>query len=374
MRILVMNWQDRTHPQSGGAEVHLHEIFGRIARMGHEVSLLCCAHGTAPSYEVLDDIHIYRIGNRPTFNYHVPLWWKRYGQSMKVDIVIDDINKIPFMTPLFVKQPVLAVIHHFFGRAIFNEVGWLAGTYVKLFEDRIGNIYRSTPVCTVSDSTRTECLERGFPAANVAVIHNAIDHRHYPMRVGAKSEHPRVVYFGRLKKYKSVDHIIKAMAIVRETLPEAHLDIMGTGDERTELERLVDFHDMAEAVTFHGFVSDAEKVRLLSAAHVMVNSSVKEGWGITNIEANACGTPVISANVPGLRDSVRDGLSGLLYPYGNIEQLAQLLTRVLVDHPERTRLSEGAVAWASTFTWERSAREMLDLCEQTITSWKHTHG
>jgi glycosyltransferase involved in cell wall biosynthesis len=374
MRILVINWQDRTHPQSGGAEVHLHEIFGRIARMGHDVHLLCCGHGTAPAYEVLDDLHVYRVGHRPTFNYSVPRWWKQYGAGMKLDIVIDDINKIPFFTPLYIRQPLLAIVHHFFGSAIFNEAGWLAGTYVKMFEDRIGRVYRSTPIVAVSESTRQECLERGFGASSVSVIHNAIDHRSYPMRVGTKSTSPSVVYFGRLKKYKSVDHVIKAMALVRETIPDAHLHILGTGDERTELERLVDFHDLQDAVTFHGYVTDAQKVAHLSAAHVAVNSSVKEGWGITNIEANACGTPVISANVPGLRDSVRDGLSGLLYPYGNIEQLAQLMTRVLVDHPERTRLSEGAVAWASTFTWERSAREMLDRCENTIQSWKQTHG
>ena len=133
---------------------------------------------------------------------------------------------------------------------------------------------------------------------------------------------------------------------------------------------LQDFHDLSDAVTFHGFVPDEDVASLLSSAHVVVNASVKEGWGITNIEANASGTPVISADVPGLRDSVRDGQSGLLFPYGDITMLASLLTRILVDAPERQRLSEGAVNWASTFTWERSAREMLDVCERTIVSGK----
>lgn len=366
MRILVINWQDRTHPQAGGAEVHLHEIFGRIARMGHEVSLLCCGHRDAAPTEVLDDMQVFRVGTRPIFNYTVPFWWYRHGRRMKPDLVVDDINKIPFFTPLYVDRPILALVHHFFGDSIFNEVGWAAGMYVKVFEDRIANVYRRTPICTVSESTKAECLERGFPSANLSIIHNAIDHRRFPMRVADKAARPTIVYFGRLKKYKSVDHIIQALAIVRETIPDAHLEILGTGDERTELERLVDFHDLSDAVTFHGFVSDADKARMLSAAHVVVNSSIKEGWGITNIEANASGTPVVSANVPGLRDSVRDGVSGLLYPYGNIEVLARTLVRVLVDHPERQRLSEGAVQWASTFTWERSAREMLDLCERTV--------
>jgi glycosyltransferase involved in cell wall biosynthesis len=190
------------------------------------------------------------------------------------------------------------------------------------------------------------------------------------MRVTEKSQAPTIVYFGRLKKYKSVDHVIKALAIVRQTIPDVRLEILGTGDERPELEQLVASLDLGDAVRFRGFVADADKARVLSSAHVMVNSSIKEGWGITNIEANACGTPVISADVPGLRDSVRNGTSGLLYPYGDVDTLSKLLTRILVDHPERQRLSEGAVAWASTFTWERSAREMLSICERTVESWR----
>lgn len=370
MRILVVNWQDRTHPQSGGAEVHLHEIFSRIAEMGHDVTLLCCGHQGAAPEEVLDGIKVIRIGNRPTFNYSVPMWWTSHGAGHNYDIVVDDINKIPFFTPLFVKRPILALVHHFFGDSIFREVGWAAGMYVKLFEDRIARVYRNTPICVVSESTKRECIERGIPQQNISIIYNAIDHRQFPMRVTEKASVPTIVYFGRLKKYKSIDHVITALATVRETIPEARLEILGTGDERPELERLVSTLGLSDSVAFHGFVSDADKARFLSKAHVVVNSSIKEGWGITNIEANACGTPVISADVPGLRDSVRNGESGLLYPYGDVATLAKMLTRIMVDQNERQRLSEGAVAWASTFTWERSAREMLGLCERTVASWR----
>jgi glycosyltransferase involved in cell wall biosynthesis len=369
MRIQVINWQDRRHPQSGGAEVHLHEIFGRIAAMGHDVHLLSCGFDGAPAREEVDGIHVQRIGRRATFNFSVPLWWRREGVKHLPDLVVDDINKIPIMTPLFVKRPLLAIIHHFFGDAIFKEVGVLSGLYVKLFEDRIPFVYRKTAISVVSDSTKKECIQKGLQASNITVIHNGIDHRRFPMQVSQKAAVPTIVSFGRLKKYKAVDHIIQALAIVRETIPNAVLEVIGTGDQLQELQRLVDFHDLKDAVIFHGFVSEQRKVELLSRAHVMVSSSVKEGWGITNLEANAAGTMVVSADVPGLRDSVRDGHSGLLYEYGNIEQLASILTRILVDHHERQRLSEGAVAWASTFTWERSAREMLDLCERTVHDW-----
>jgi glycosyltransferase involved in cell wall biosynthesis len=123
---------------------------------------------------------------------------------------------------------------------------------------------------------------------------------------------------------------------------------------------------LEQHVTFHGFVTDEHKAEHLTRAHLAVNPSIKEGWGITNLEANACGTPVVSADVPGLRDSVKPGVSGMLYEYGNIAQLASIIVRLLTEHDLRNQLSHGAVEWASTFTWDRSAEQMLALCEQVV--------
>ena len=370
MRLLILNWQDRKHPEAGGAETHLHEIFGRIARMGHSVSLLSCGFEGAAESEVLDGIHVIRRGRRSTFNYTVPLWWHSEGKGLKPDIVIDDINKLPFMSPLFIKRPILGIIHHLFGESIFSEAGLIAGTYVSFFERRIPRVYRNTPISVVSDSTKQECTELGLAPSHLHVIHNGIEPTEFPMHVGAKAERPTAVYFGRLKRYKSVDHVIKAFTLVHKDVPTAQLQIIGRGDDLPHLEALVQEMGLKDVVSFRGWVSGPEKIELLSKAHVAVNPSVKEGWGITNMEANACGTPVLSADVPGLRDSVSNGVSGLLYPYGNIEHLAGSITRILTDTNLRDMLSEGAVHWASSFTWDRSAEQMLELCEQTISTWQ----
>lgn len=370
MKLLIFNWQDRTHPQAGGAEVHLHEIFGRIARMGHEVTLVCCRYGGAPTSEELDNINIVRVGSRPTFNYRVPIWWLQNRRKYSPDIVVDDINKIPFLTPLYIKRPILGIVHHFFGQSIFSEAGKLAGTYVHFFENKIASVYRNTNICTVSQSSREECLERGLLPEHVSVIYNAITPEAFPMMVSQKAVRPTVVYFGRLKKYKSVDHLIRAFDVVRKELPDAILEILGTGDELQELRNLALQLHLDDAVKFHGYVSDEEKIHYLSRAHVAVNTSVKEGWGITNIEANACGTPVVSANVPGLRDSVSSGHSGILYDFGNIPQLGSALLHILRHDDERRALSEGAVEWAKRFSWETSAKEMLELCRRTIDEYK----
>ncbi|HCN04898.1 MAG TPA: hypothetical protein DIS79_04700 [Bacteroidetes bacterium] len=366
MRILVINWQDRTHPQAGGAEEHLHEIFGRIAAAGHDVHLLCCSHQGAAEQESLDGLVVHRGGSRNVFNYYVPWWWKRFGHRLNPDLVVDDINKIPFFSPLFIRKPILGIIHHFFGDDIFKETNVVAGSYVRFCENLVGRIYRQTPISVVSESTRIECISRGLPEKNLSVIYNGIDHRRYPMSISTKAATPTIVSFGRLKRYKSVDHIIRALPTIAQTIPDVRLEILGDGDDRRFLENLASELQLTDRITFHGFVSKTDKIRWLSRAHIAVNASVKEGWGITNLEANACGTAVVSADSPGLRDSVRDGVSGLLYPYGDVNMLSRLVSRVLIDRSERDRLSEGALRWASTFTWERSAREMLDLCERVV--------
>ncbi len=369
MRILVFNWQDRLHPLSGGAETHLHEIFSRMVAAGDHVTLVSCGFEGASPRETLDGIDVHRIGSRSTYNYAVPLWWWRHGRHLGFDVVVDDINKLPIMTPLFVHRPIVGIIHHLFGESIVLEAGRVVGAYVQAFERRIPRVYRRTPIAVVSESTRQECIDVGLPADNLHVIYNGIDTSSFPMSVGTKATVPTITSFGRLKRYKSVDHIIEAMPMILEQIPDARLEIIGKGDDQPFLASRVAALGIEASVEFVGFVSNDEKVRRLQRSHVMVNTSMKEGWGITNLEANACGVPVVSADAPGLRDSVRTGVSGLLYPYGDTRVLASTIIRVLNDPELRQHLSEGAISWASQFTWDRSAEQMRTLCASTIAAW-----
>lgn len=366
MKILVLNWQDIRNPFGGGAEVHLHQIFSRIAARGHDVTLFCSGFDGAPDREEIDGIQIIREGGRNLFNYYVPRRYKRQFRHEGFDIVIDDINKIPFYTPLYVREPLLAISHHFFGKSIFLEAGRLVGTYVYLAEKLVDLVYRNTPFAVVSESTLQEFMQRGFKRELFSIIPNCIDQDLLPMKIGRKNDHPVIAYFGRLKKYKSVDHVLRAFAQLHRDIPDARLHILGTGTFKPELERLCDTLGIRKKTTFFGYVSDQEKISLLSEAYCAVNPSMKEGWGITNIEANACGTPVLSANVPGLRDSVRDGHSGLLYPYGDIDALAKAMRNLLLDDKARAALSAGAVEWAKRFHWDSSADQMEALAQKVI--------
>lgn len=366
MKILIFNWQDIKNPFGGGAEVHLHEIFKRIVALGNEVTLVVCKFPNCKDEEYIDGIRIIRYGNRNFYNYLVPKLYKRIIKNNHFDIVIDDINKIPFYTPLYVKRPLLAISHHFFGKSIFREVGVIRGMYVFFSEFLVNFIYKNTPFVVVSESTKNEFIKRGFSPDKFSIVTNAITQEKFPLKISEKHNNPLVVYFGRLKKYKSIDHLLYAFRNVLKIIPNAELFILGRGDFKNELEKLAEKLKISEHTKFFGYISEEEKIELLSKAFCVVNTSMKEGWGITNIEANACGTPVISANVPGLRDSVKEGVSGLLYEYGNLNQLTDLILKIIQDNKLREELSIGSLEWAKSFSWDNSAIKMLEVCKRII--------
>jgi glycosyltransferase involved in cell wall biosynthesis len=368
MRILVLNWQDRTNPLSGGAEVHLHNIFSRIAGSGHEVTLFCSSYPGAEAEECLDGIRVIRQGSRSFFNFQVPPAYLRRFRGENYDIVIDDVNKIPFFTPLFVRKPLFGIVHHLFGRSIFTEINPLAATYVSLMEKLALVVYRANrvPFFVVSSSTRDEMVNHGFSEPDLVLVHNCVDHALYRPDPARRSPAPVIGYCGRLKRYKGVDQLLRAVPQILKEVPGTRVVIVGEGDDRPRLQRMVRTLGLGHSVTFTGFVSESKKVEMLQSMWCGVNSSSKEGWGLTVVEANACGTPVIASDVPGLRDVVRDGDTGLLYRHGDVPQLAGRVVRVLRDTQLRERLTSGALAWASRFNWDTAAAETLAALQSRV--------
>jgi glycosyltransferase involved in cell wall biosynthesis len=320
----------------------------------------------APAEEFVDGIRVIREGSRNLFNFLVYPRYRSRFRHEGYDVIVDDLNKIPFFTPAFVREPLVGIVHHLFGKSIFVEVSLPAGLYVSGAEQAAFPFYRRIPIAVVSESTKSEMLSHGFQPEMLTIVPNAIDHRLYRQIDVPTVPGPVIGYLGRMKKYKSVDHLLRALPIIRQEHPTVRTVFVGDGDSRPGLEQLARELGLADAVRFTGFVPSEEKVRLLNQMHVVVNTSAKEGWGLTVVEANACGVPVVASDVPGLRDSVLDGTTGLLYEYGNIEQLAEKVCLVLRDDVLRKRLADEAVTWAGSFTWERSAERMIEMMERAI--------
>jgi glycosyltransferase involved in cell wall biosynthesis len=355
LRILLVNWQDRENPQAGGAEIHLHEIFGRLASQGHEVSLLCGGWPGCPPRAVLDGIDVVRVGTRNTFRLRAKSGYDEHFARRPMDVLVEDINKIPLHTPRWGKTPVVVVVPHLFGSTVFQELPFPVAAAVWLAERPIPWVYRGVPFEAISESTADDLVNRGIERERIRVIYCGIDSGHYTPDPAARSETPLFAYLGRLKRYKSVDLVLRGFA--RAAIPGARLEVAGAGDHRPALERLASSLDLGDRVQFLGRISEAEKLRLLRRAWALVFTSPKEGWGITNLEAAACGTAVIASDSPGIRESVRDGETGFLVRHGDVGALAASIARLAADRPLAERLGAQGRAFATTFTWERAASE-----------------
>lgn len=369
MRILIFNWRDPTHPWAGGAEVFLFEAARRWIDWGHSVTWLCGRHDSQPSNGKIEGIKISRQGG--IFSVY-PAAAFAYLTKMrgKFDILLDSANGIPFFTPIFSTVPKVILVHHIHREVFFRELPWhLAHLGNSLESVGMPLAYRRVPFIAVSNSSQRALVDMGIPADQISVIHNGVDKVRF--QPGEKSKTPLIVFVGRLRRYKSVDIAIRAMPELLKLVPEARLEIAGSGPMESSLRVLADELGVAGNLFFHGFLAEEEKVRLLQKAHVIVNLSMKEGWGLTVIEANACGTPVVAARVPGLQDSVLDGKTGLLVPYGDPDALAKQVSRLLRDDVCREQMSQEAINWAANFNWDFTAQHCLDLFTQCVDTFPH---
>ncbi|MBN1504080.1 MAG: glycosyltransferase family 4 protein [Candidatus Eisenbacteria bacterium] len=363
LNVLALNWRDIKSPEAGGAEVHLHEIMKALVKRGHRVTQLASAFPGCESTVTVDGVEILRRGKWYAANFALPLAYLRELRSRKFDVVVEDINKIPFYMPLYTRAPVLAIVPHLFGTTVFQEASFPFAMYVYSYERLIPAVYRRVRFLAISESTKHDLAARGVGSDRVSVVECGLDHDLYkPLPV--QRDEKLIVYLGRLRKYKCVHFVIQAMKSVRERVPGARLVVVGDGPYRKNLEALTAGLGLADAVEFRGHVSQDEKVRLLSEAAVTANPSPKEGWGLTVVEANACGVPVVASRSPGLVDSVRDDRTGFLVKHGSVEQLAARLVEVLVDRQLRERLSAGAIEWAARFSWDTCGALSADVIEE----------
>jgi glycosyltransferase involved in cell wall biosynthesis len=365
LRILAFNWRDPSHPEAGGAELHLFEILSRAVRDGDEVTWLAEAFPGSKPEENYKGMRILRRGS--WYNAHLALaeLYRRRLRGEHFDLVLEDINKVPFFTPRYVDAPVLAVVPHLFGATVFREASPAVGALVWAHESLIPFVYRDVPFLAISESTKEDLVRRGIARERIDVVRCGLDQSAYGVMIPPeKREEPIIAFVGRLRKYKGAQLAIRALAHVLRRVPEARLEIVGDGPYREDLKKLARRLKLRDRIEFLGPLAHRYKVETLNQAMIAVAPSPKEGWGLTVIEANACGTPVVASRSPGLIESVRDGETGILVPHGNVKALGEAMADLLTDRPRRLAMAAAGLRWAHEFTWERCYRESRVVMER----------
>lgn len=364
-RILMFNWRDTRHAWAGGAEVYVHEIARRWASDGHQVTLFCGNDAHSPRNETIDGVRIIRRGGAYTVYVWAFLYYIKRLRG-KFDVIVDSENGIPFFSPLYARIPVVLLIHHVHQEVFREHLPFPLSTIARFMEGRImPKVYKNSIVITVSESSKNDIIRHHIAdASRVEIVNPGIETTKF--YVSRKTSHPSFLYLGRLKPYKNVDVIIRAFAQIMRSYPAASLSIVGEGEMLDPLRALSTSLKVDDKVMFYGKIADSDKAILLSQSWALLQPSLLEGWGITVIEANASGTPVIASNVAGLRDSIINGQTGILVEPNNVLAFVKAMKDIIENASKRRSMSKEAYSWSGKFNWNKSAKNFYRIIRDSI--------
>ncbi len=310
----------------------MRELSRGLVRLGHEVTVITSSYPGAASNEVIEGVRISRMGTDWNVGILAAIMLL-FRKLPLADVLIDEVNVFPFWTPIVTRQPRIMLIHHLAAN-VLNAYDLQPWTRVALavLQKIFVLLYRDSTTVTVSESTREELIELGFEPGNVSVNIQGLPQ--IASQETAPTERrrvPQAIFVGRVVPQKGVELIVEAFREVVSRIPEARLVICGRANKQyhAKLERKVERIGLTGSILLLGYVSEEEKARLLRESHIFVTHPAKEGWGLSAMEAMACGTPVIAPNVPGLREIITNEETGWLVEYGNVDQLSGTLTEAL---------------------------------------------
>lgn len=350
-KFIIINWRDILDPKAGGAERYCYEMAQRLVKDGVRVTWISSAFPNSKRTEYYDGIEIVRRGN--VFSVYLAMIGEFIGRR-KNAIVLESVNAIPFLSSLFSRKSKTVMIHHLIPYSVFREkLGPLApiAFFLQNFINPV--LYKKARVITNSESTRVELLKQGYRDVNI--VKTGVDRGFYNPSIKMNY----IVAPGPLRPWKNHADIITAVS----RLPDKyHLFLFGSAETQefeSLLKRTSERLGIRERTHFLGRITEEEKAKLLSISKLSMGASVKEGWGLSNMESQAYGCPVVAYDVAGVRDSVRNNVTGRLVQYGNVNAMVSNALELLEDESLLRNYSERSKAWADNFLWDRCYGEFV---------------
>lgn len=372
MKILIFSWRDIKDPSSGGAEILTMRLAESWVKEGHRVGIVSAQFPGAKKIETFEGIKIYRpahFGGQSPLKYLLFLYqtvrFYRKNLAGKYDLVIDQVHGLPSFTPFFVKEQVIFFPLEVAKSIWFYEVRFpfsLIGYFLELASLKL---FKNFPFLTISSSTAQDLKNLGIQ--NVSTVAPGTNYK--PLRkVPRKSRFPLLLSLGRITEMKRIEDSVFAFRLLHKELPQIKLVIVGKGKEKylKKLKNLCHLLGIDDRVIFTGYLSEKEKKRLLSEAWILVSTSLREGWGLTVLEAAACGTPTVAYKISGFVDSVIDGQTGFLCQRNNPHEIVKNIRRLLLNRSLRKRFSQNALGFSRQFSWEKTAKETLEIFKKII--------
>jgi len=364
-KILWFTWKDRQNPLSGGAEVVNEEVAKRLVQQGYQVTFIVANFPGSQSEEIIDGYKIIRVGGKWS------VYWQAYRYYKKnlvgwADLVIDEINTIPFFCKFYVKERNIILSYQlcrqiWFYQMFFplNLIGYLLEpVYLRLLNDRY--------VLTESESSKIDFQKYGFPADKIFVFPVGLEQApisESEFNSQVKEINPTILYLGALRKMKRPDQVFKAFILAKKEIPQLRLWLAGSGAGRyaQRILKQIARSPFKQDITYYGQVSPARKLELMDQAHLIIVTSMQEGWGIIITEANSRGTPAVTYNVDGLRDSCKDKITGLICQENTPEQLANNIISLFKNQELYQQYRYQAWQDSQNYNYQRSAEIFLSI-------------
>jgi glycosyltransferase involved in cell wall biosynthesis len=361
MKILWLTWKDRENPLAGGAEIVNEELAKRLAKEGHEVLFLVAGFSGAKKEERREGFEIIRLGGRWSVYWQV---FKYYKNNLKgwADLVIDEINTVPFFAKFYVKEKNILFVHQLCREIWFYEIFFPLNLLGYLVEPIYLWLLRDRRVITVSESSKKDLLRFGFKEKNIKIISEGIEIEPVgdPMSIEKYNE-PTILSLGTIRTMKRIGHVIKAFENAKGQIKNLRLIVAGAAEARYEKKvlKMIKKSGYSDSIEYLGKISVEKKIELMRKAHLLVATSVKEGWGLIVTEANSQGTPAVVYNTAGLRDSVKNNETGLVCDINTPQNLAEKMIQILQNKDFYRTLRENGWRWSREINFEKSCVDFL---------------
>jgi len=357
VRILFLNWRDTRNPEGGGSERYVESVATRLAGEGHVVTVFCAAHGSAPADETIDGVRYVRRGSKLGV-YPQALWHLAMRRLGRIDVVVDVQNGVPFFSRLVTRKPVVVLVHHVHREQWRVVYGPLRARIGWWLESRAAPaLYRRCQYVAVSGVTRDELVGLGVDHHRIAVVHNGSEPALLP--TVKRSAEPLLCVLGRLVPHKRVEHALETLRRLALELPDLRLVVVGQGWWEDRLRTAAAEAGVDHLVHFAGYLEDGEKHAALAKSWVLLTPSLKEGWGLSIVEAASHGVPTVAyRSAGGVAESVHDGETGLLVD-DDLDAFVEATRLLLTDAQLRERTGNAARHRAKEFTWDAAAASFV---------------
>jgi len=357
----------------GGKEIATKNIAKYLAKKGNQVDILTSQDKGLPKESREDGFRIHRISYPRIRNFGFGVFWiKLFFYLRKIDFEISHSQGVLTAIPCFLAKKILKKPYIVYCRGSDVYISW---KFKKLiFKSILKNA--DAVVVLAADMKEKIELEKACDNKEIFVIPNGIEFDKFTnsaeketINVPQVQKDEKIILFvGRLNQIKGIKYLIRAMGIIRGIMPKTRLLIVGYGEEKENLEKLVKELNLENCTTFTGKIPNEEISKYMMASDIFVLPSLSESFGIVNLEAMACGLPIVATRVGGIPEIVEDEENGFLVEPKNPEQIAEKILLLFKNEELSKKISNNNKEKAKKYSWDRVVEKLEEIYSKVLSS------